>query len=326
MVPSRTAIVVDPPTRQRPSAVRPGDTVAIVAPAGRVEREALESGIASLEAKGLRVSLGAHLLDGYGHFAGTDRDRASDLMEAFLNPEVQAIFCARGGSGSARILRYLDLRVIASRPKVFVGYSDVTILHLALARFAGWPTFYGPMVASDLGNCGNDLCFRALWQLISDPEPVGTLESSEMGSTLTPGTVEGTLTGGTLCLIESSLGTDYSAQMNGGILALEDTHEPPWRVDRMLPHLDHAGLLDAASGFLIGTLSDPEDADVNSRELSIEQSLKDHLGHTGKPVLFGFPFGHIPVPLTLPLNCRVRLDATSRTVTVLEPAVNSTDS
>ena len=105
MIRSNTATVLNRPTKERPSAVRPGDTVAIVAPAGRVEREALELGIASLEAKGLRVALGAHLLDGYGHFAGTDRDRASDLMQAFLNPEVQAIFCARGGSGSERRIK-----------------------------------------------------------------------------------------------------------------------------------------------------------------------------------------------------------------------------
>ena len=308
--------------RPRPRAVRPGDKVAIIAPAGRVEREALELGIASLQAKGLRVALGRHILDGYGHMAGTDRDRASDLMEAFLDPEVQAIFCARGGSGSARTLPHLDLQAIASRPKVFVGYSDVTILHLALARNAGWPTFYGPMVASDLGNCNNDLCFRALWQLISSPAPGGTLESSGLGTTLNPGTIEGVLTGGTLCLVESSLGTTYAPQFRGGILALEDSQEPPWRVDRMLTHLDHAGLLEAAAGFLIGSLSQQEDADTTGQELSVEQSLRDHLGRTGKPVLFGFPFGHIAVPLTLPLNCRVRLDATLKAVTVLEPAVN----
>ncbi len=313
-------------SKKRPLAVRHGDTVAIIAPAGRVERQALELGIASLKAKGLRVVLGAHLMDGYGHLAGTDRDRASDIMEAFLNPLVQAIFCARGGVGSARLLPYLDLPMIARRPKVFVGYSDVTILHLALARFAGWPTFYGPMVASDLGNCRNDLCFRVLWRLISESEPVGLLENSELGTTLTPGIIEGVLSGGTLCLIESSLGTAYAPLLNGGILALEDTHEPPWRVDRMMTHLDHAGLLDAASGFLIGSLSDPEDVDAQAPELSIEQSLMYHLGQRGKPALFGFPFGHIPVPLTLPLNCRVRMDATCRTVTVLEPAVNPAQS
>ena len=307
--------------RTRPPAVSHGDTVAIVAPAGRVERAALELGIASLQAKGLRVSLGSHLLDGYGHLAGTDRDRAADLMEAFLDPEVQAIFCARGGSGSARLLPHLDLRAIASHPKVFVGYSDVTILHLALARFAGWPTFYGPMVASDLGNCHNDPCFQALWKLISVPESGGIMESSGIGTTLIPGAIEGVLTGGTLCLVAGSLGTPYAAQVHGGILALEDTHEPPWRVDRMLTHLDHAGLLEAAAGFLIGSLSDPEDADATGLELSVEQSLGDHLRLRGKPVLYGFPFGHILAPLTLPLNCRVRLDATLKTVTVLESAV-----
>ncbi len=309
--------------RVLPHAIAPGDKVAVVAPAGRVDRNALDYGIAALENKGLRVWLGPHILDIYGHLAGTDADRAADLMAAFLNPEIKAVFCARGGSGSARILKHLDLMAISHHPKVFVGYSDVTVLHLAIQHAAGWPTFYGPMVASDLATCSSDTCFQALWRLISNPEPYETLNSAALGVTIIPGVVDGVLTGGTLCLVDSSIGTSYAARPGPGIMALEDTGEPLWRVDRMLTHLGHAGLLQSANGFLIGNLADTNDPDDTNQELTIDQIINDHLGGLGKPVITGFPFGHIESPLTLPLNCRVRMDATSRTVTILEPAVRN---
>ncbi|HET6383224.1 MAG TPA: LD-carboxypeptidase [Armatimonadota bacterium] len=308
--------------RTLPTALQPADTVAVVAPAGRVDPEALERGVETLRARGLRVKVGRHVLDAYGHMAGADRDRASDLMAAFLDPEVHGVFCARGGSGSARMLPYLDLREIATNPKVFVGYSDVTVLHLALGRSAGWPTFYGPMVATDAECCRDDDCFAALWRLISRPEPAGALQFDDgprSARVLIAGAAEGMLTGGTLCLVESSLGASYQARTEGRLLALEDTNETPWRVDRMLTHLGHAGLLEQAAGFIIGSLSNLETD--SSDDLSVEQSLLDHLGPFGKPVLYGFPFGHIAAPLTLPLNCRARVDADAETLTVLEAAV-----
>lgn len=315
------------PPRVLPPALQPDDQVAVIAPASRPEPAVLEAGVEILKARGLRVRVGAHALDAYGHLAGADRDRAADLMAAFLDPEVRAIFCARGGSGSARLLPYLDLPAMGAHPKVFVGYSDVTVLHLALSHHGGWPTFYGPMVAAGLERCREDpgRCgFELLWRLITGPEPAGELIApgrSCPGRALVPGVSEGALTGGTLCLIESSLGTSYAAETSGRLLALEDAHEAPWRVDRMLTHLGHAGLLRGAAGFVVGALSDAEDMGAAEGYLSVEQSLLDHLGELGKPVWYGFPFGHIDTPLTLPLNCRACLDATAGTLTVLEPAV-----
>lgn len=242
-------------------------------------------------------------------------------MEAFLDDEVRGIVCARGGSGSARLIPYLDLQAVARRPKVFVGYSDVTVLHLALARVAGWPTFYGPMVATELGaTCdGSDAC--GLWALITSREPVGTLgtERSAGVQTLVGGIAEGALAGGTLCVIESALGTPYELDPRGCILAVEDANEPAWRVDRMLTHLSHAGVFSNAAGFVLGSLANPALSEPD--ELPEAQSIRDHVAVAGKPIVVGYPFGHILRPVTLPLNCRVRLDADARTLTVLEPAV-----
>ncbi len=307
-----------------PSALAPGDSIALIAPAGRVNRDALDAGAEALRARGLKVKVGAHVLDAYGHMAGTDRDRASDLMNAFLNPNIKGIFCARGGAGSARIIPYLEMSALASHPKVFVGYSDITALHMAFAHYAKWPTFYGPMAATETECCRNDDCFGTLWGLVSDAHPAGELpipKNSPPMRTLVSGIAEGALLGGTLCVLESCIGASYFPDFTGKILALEDTAEPPWRVDRMLTHLEHAGILEKAAGFLIGKLSDQEDDPLYTEDLPILQSLKDHLAGLGKPVLYGYPFGHLDQPVTLPMNCLVRLDADHHTLDILKPAV-----
>lgn len=311
-----------------PKALQPGDTIAVVAPAGKVDRTSLDAGVEALRERGLKVKVGAHVLDVYGHMAGADRDRASDFMAAFIDPVIKGVFCVRGGSGSARIIRYLDMAYLASHPKIFVGYSDITALHMVFAHYAKWPTFYGPMVATETECCRNDDCFGVLWNLISNPEPAGILSlppkhgvSSVNMQTLHSGIATGALLGGTLCVLESCIGTPYSPNTEGKILALEDVSEPPWRVDRMLTHLEQAGIFEMANGFLVGCLSDQEVNPENIEELPIVQSLMDHLGKLDKPILYGYPFGHIDQPLTLPLNCRVQLDANQHTLDILEPAV-----
>ena len=309
--------------RVLPDRLCEGDCVAVVSPGGAPDPDALEAGVEVLRGRGLKVQVGPHALDRYGYLAGADRDRAADMMQAFLDPGVKAIFCARGGVGCARMLPYLDLPAIAARPKVFVGYSDVTILHLAIERAGGWPTFYGPMVATELGPGLCPECIELLWRLISRAEPAGSVACPGVAAQhrcLVPGAAEGVLTGGTLCLLDSSIGTAYAMDAAGKILVLEDSHETPWRVDRMLTHLAHAGALDGVAGFAIGSLVSIVD-EPEEPSLSVEQSLLDHLQALGRPVLYGVPFGHIDAPLTLPLGCRARLDAVAGTIEVLEPAV-----
>jgi muramoyltetrapeptide carboxypeptidase len=181
------------------------------------------------------------------------------------------------------------------------------------------------MVATEFGQGLCLECVELLWRLISRPEPAGDLfcpHVAALRQSLVAGTVEGVLMGGTLCLVESSIGTSYAIDTAGKILVLEDSHETAWRVDRMLTHLAHAGVLDGAAGFVIGSLVEgPNDPDELS--LPIGQSLLDHLGPLGRPVLCGLPFGHIDAPLTLPLGCRARVDAEAGTIRVLEPAVCS---
>jgi muramoyltetrapeptide carboxypeptidase len=247
----------------------------------------------------------AHALDRRGHLAGQDADRAADLAAMFAHPEVRAIICARGGAGSIRILPALDFAALARTPKIFIGYSDVTMLHLALNR-AGLITFFGPMVGVDLAREFPPAAERALRLLIETPRAGMTIGDPERpAAPLMPGHAEGPLAGGTLSLVCDSLGTPWEIDTAGKILFLEDVHEPLYRVDRMLAHLKVAGKLHAAAGFLIGRLHE-ENLD-GEPPLTIAEVLADHLMLPGKPAAVGFPVGHIPGTLTLPLGARAAL-------------------
>ncbi len=304
-----------------PPRLQPGDALGIVAPASPVAPERLAAGVAALERWGYRVVVAPHVLDRRGHLAGRDADRAADLAGMFARPDISGIVCARGGAGSVRILPLVDFAALARTPKVFIGYSDVTMIHLALNR-AGLVTFFGPMAAVDLAREFPPAAERVLRALVEVPEPAGLIADPERPATsLAPGRAEGVLVGGTLSLVSESLGTPWEIDTAGRILFLEDVHEPLYRVDRMLAHLSVAGKLDAAAGFLVGALHqeglDPEPP------LSLLEILTDHLVRPGKPAAFGFPVGHVPGTLSLPLGVRASLDvsAGAASLRVLAPAV-----
>lgn len=306
-----------------PPCLHPGDTLGIVSPSSPVPPERLEAGIAVLERWGYRVLVAPHALDRHGHLAGQDKDRAADLEAMFAHPEVKGIICARGGSGSIRLLPRLDFDALVRTPKVFVGYSDITMLHLALNR-AGLITFFGPMVSVDLARAFPPAAERSLRGLIEMPrlgETVGDPERPAVA--LVPGKAEGRLVGGTLSLVCDSLGTPWEVDTAGKILFLEDVNEPIYRVDRMLTHLKVAGKLDAAAGFLIGRLH--EEGMDSTPPLPIAEVLADHLVSTGKPTAVEFPVGHVPGTLTLPLGARASLAVEQNAVSlrVLEPAVSA---
>ncbi|NLC58469.1 MAG: LD-carboxypeptidase [Armatimonadetes bacterium] len=292
-----------------------------MAPSSPVPPAKLAAGIATLERWGYRVVVAPHVLDRRGHLAGRDEDRVADLREMFARPDIQGIFCARGGCGCIRLLPHLDFAALAQTPKVFVGYSDVTLLHTALNR-AGLVTFFGPMVSVELARPLPPVAEQCLRSLVTEPAPLGLLADPERpAQAVVPGHAVGPLAGGTLSLLCQSLGTPWEFHAPGCLLFLEDVHEPLYRVDRMLTHLKLAGKLDAAAGFVIGRL---HDADLDAEPpLPLSAVLADHLADLGKPVAIGLPVGHVPGTLTLPLGVRAELDVTPTSVTlrVREPAV-----
>lgn len=306
-----------------PPALRPGATLGIVAPASPVSPEVLEKGLEAVRALGFRVVVGDHVLDRYGHLAGRDADRAADLNAMFRRDDVDGILCARGGSGSIRLLPHLDWDLIRAHPKPFMGYSDITTLELALLRKCGLPCFFAPMVTSDFARSPSSGCLDILWRLVCRPSAAGELMDARCAEakTLVGGVAEGPCVGGTLALVAATLGTPYELQTEGCVFFFEDVHESPARIERYLMQLLLAGKLEAATGFLIGSVPYDATDEEKARYLTEFQVYEDLLLPLGKPLLHTWPVGHVPSPVTLPMGVRIRMDATRKSVTVLDPAV-----
>jgi muramoyltetrapeptide carboxypeptidase len=302
-----------------PHALKPGDSIGIIAPAGPIEnQEALAAGIATLERMGFQVSWKRRILQSFRYLAGEDADRAEELMHYVEDPEIKGVIALRGGYGCSRLIRLLEEKRLRPHCKIFMGFSDLTTLHLYFRRRFGWVTFYGPMAASPaLGNIGsaerNHLV--SLW---TDPEYMPILALSGLESWI-PGIAEGRVVGGCLSLITASLGTSYEIKTEGKILLLEDLGEPPYRIDRMLTHLQLAGKLDSVAGVILGSFIDCE---TEPTTCQLKETLMDVLEKLQVPVLANFPCGHGPVSWTIPLGIKIRLDSTNRKIQFLEPSVS----
>jgi muramoyltetrapeptide carboxypeptidase len=300
----------------KPRALKPGDTIGVVAPAAAVERERLERGAATLEELGFRVKISDHALDRVGILAGEDAVRAGELSAFFADPAVDAIFAARGGYGCGRLLPLLDFAAIARTPKVFLGFSDASFLLNALVGRSGMVCFHGPMVAMDFARKLSPTSMEHLRRLLS-----GDLRSFELQarSALRPGVAEGWVVGGCLSMVASTLGTPYAPPFKGAVLFLEDTGEKAYRIDRMLVHLRHAGALEQVAGIVFGALRPPNGDEAEYR--MTEECVADWAANLDCPVLWGIEAGHGSVNFTIPFGVRARIDARSRTLGFLEPAV-----
>jgi muramoyltetrapeptide carboxypeptidase len=307
-----------------PPRLKDGATIAIIAPAGPIEsRTGLDQGIATLKRMGFQVRFEDRIFQSNRYLAGSDSDRAEELMQAFENPEIQAIISLRGGYGCARLIPALQEKRLRSFPKIFMGFSDLTTLHMFFRRRLGWITFHGPMAAS-LGNPPQDQIDH-LYSLWTDPDYRPTFEFPQL-ETWNPGVAEGELTGGCLSIVTSSLGTCYEIDTEGKILFLEELGEPPYRLDRMLTHLRLAGKLEKAAGLLLGNFfnCDPDQHDSTAKE-KLNYTAKDVLQQVLQdlpiPILSGFPAGHSGDNWAIPLGTRVRVNADHQTVQLLDSAV-----
>lgn len=291
-----------------------GGVIALIAPAGPAELD-LELATQWMAARGyqLRVLPGVWEKDGY--LAGSDAVRLRDLHDAFADESVDAIFCLRGGYGSPRLLAGIDFALLRRNPKPFVGYSDITALHLAITRYAGFVTFHGAMLNADL--LGNKLepTESGLWQMLSGQQsPVLQHPPAFALTTLAPGSASGRLLGGNLSMICATIGSAFELDDEGIILFIEDVNEPLYRVDRLLTHLRLAGKLNRLRGVLVGDF-----AGVDS--VALHRLLQQELGPLGIPVLAGWRSGHCNPNLTLPLGAQVRLDADQQQLVLEQPVV-----
>ncbi|MBX3119843.1 MAG: LD-carboxypeptidase [Fimbriimonadaceae bacterium] len=300
---------------RKPKPLKPGDLIRIVTPASPLPQEKLKPALDLFESEGYRVELGKHALDVDEYLAGTDEHRAEDMQDAFDDPSVSAVFCARGGYGCARLMPYLDLERMAASGKLFCGFSDITTLHIALNQL-GLPTLHSPMPIT-LFMPREEWVYESLKRVLKGD--VQLPEGAPNGETVNGGIAEGEVIGGCLCLICDSIGTRYPFDPKGKIVVIEDVDEAPHRIDAMLTHLLNTGLIQHVAGLVIGEMTRTDERiDEGIGGKSWRHILTERLGPLGIPMILNYPFGHAPQMLSLPLGIRARLDADAGKLTYLE--------
>jgi len=319
----------------KPKALCKGDTIALVAPAYPLAEGRVSLVEKRLSEMGFKVKRGPNLFVRYGYLAGSDEDRAEALMEAFRDPEVDAVFPGTGGYGVSRILDHLDFDTIQSHPKLLIGFSDITALHLAINRKCRLITFHAPNPMWGLGSEeGMDpLAETYYWRAIladryfgADGErlPAGWTYDFDTATTkpvtLVGGKGRGRLIGGNLSLVAALMGTPYEIDTKDRILFLEDVGEAPYRVDRMLAQLQMAGRLDHLAGAILGQWNKCT-ADHPDKSLSLDQIFDHYFGKRSYPVVKDFPVGHVRQNVTLPQGALAELDGTACRLTILEDPV-----
>ena len=287
-----------------PMALPAGGLIAIIAPAGPAQVDTLKVN-QWFEARGYRCRIYPGVTAAEGYLAGSDAQRLQDLHDAFTARDVDAIICLRGGYGSMRLLENIDFDLLRRHPKALVGYSDITALHTAIARHAGFVTFHGAMLKSELLGNKQEPTLSSLFEQLRGQLGAGDcLEHPQAWplTTILPGTASGPLLGGNLSLLCATLGTPAELHCDGGILFIEDVNEPLYRVDRLLTQLRLAGKLEGISGVLVGDF-----AGIALEALA--PLLRQFFAPLQVPVLAGWRSGHCDPNLTLPMGARVCLDA-----------------
>jgi muramoyltetrapeptide carboxypeptidase len=299
----------------KPKAVRPGALIGVVAPASPVRQESIDQGVAELERLGFRTRLGQRLYHRGRYTAGTASDRLQDWNELWEGPDVEALFCARGGYGSMDLLTRLSPERARENPKAILGASDATALLAFLVSQAGLVSFHGPMVAQQIAR--GDYDSENLLLVLGSTEAPGRI-AVETAERLHRGSAEGPLLGGCLSILAALAGTRYLPSFRGAILFLEDTQTKPYQIDRMLTQLRLAGLLEGVRGIVFGEM--PGCEQHPDQGYTLQEMLRDWTSYLRVPVLFGFPSGHTRSKgLTLPMGALARLDDDG--LTLLEGAV-----
>ncbi len=306
----------------KPPLLNPGDIVAVVAPSSAAGvDDQIERADWWIRGMGLIPKFGQNAGTSFGYLAGTDAQRAADFNAAYADPEVKAVFAVRGGWGAARILPLIDWRRVRANPKLLVGFSDVTALHLAFAARAGYSTIHG-------GNAANSWpkpSWESLWQLaFAGATPVlgGTAveaATGRIGRTITPGKARGRLLGGNLTIVSTLMGTPWLPDLSGAVLFVEDTGEAEYRIDRMLQQLRLAGVLENLAGVVFGQCTRCATTDPGYRGFTLDQIVDQYLRPLGVPAFAGADIGHVYGQLCLPSGAEVEIDADARTIRLLEP-------
>jgi muramoyltetrapeptide carboxypeptidase len=318
----------DEPSVIKPPRLKAGDKLAIVAPGSYISEEELQDSIKNLSQLGFEATYSEKVLLQSGYFAGTDNDRAKDLMEKISDKKIKGIICARGGYGCSRILPMLDYDVIRANPKVLIGYSDITALLYGIYQKSGLISFHGPVGTSTF----NDYSVHNFKRVLMNPERNETFKNSTSGddenvygvTSIVKGKGKGRLVGGNLSIMVSLIGTEFDVDYSGKIIFMEEIGEEPYRVDRMLTQLIQAGKFKNAAGVMMGIFRKcevKENSDLTVKSFNLMEVLKDRFASLKIPVVYGMSFGHVKDKFTIPFGALAELDADKQTFALLEKAV-----
>ena len=299
-------------------------TIGIVSPAScPPDEEIYRQGIRYLKDLGYNIIQSDHILDKRGYLAGEDVDRANDLNKMFRDPGIDVIICSRGGYGTPRIIDQIDFEAIQKNPKIFIGYSDITSLHLAIWQKTGVVTFSGSMVAVEMGKGIDQFTENFFWKTLTSIEPIGILSNPDNVpiKVFNHGKSEGRLLGGCLSLINVLLGTPYCPEYKDAILFIEDIDEEPYRVDRYLAQLKLAGILNQVSGIIVGQFIDCEPKDPEKPSLELDEIFQDYFGPLNIPIITNFAYGHGQIKHIIPIGVHAILDTDQGGLMITESAV-----
>jgi muramoyltetrapeptide carboxypeptidase len=325
-IPSELGAALPPP--RKPPRLREGDRVGLVQPAGFTD-DPFDLGAVedTIRAMGLVPRPARHLGERYGYLAGSDAARAADVNAMYADPEIKAVFAVRGGWGCARILPYLDFQTIRANPKLLIGFSDITALHLAFASQAHVATIHGPNASSAWGKASWEpfraLAFDGAMPLYRNPvaNEDRLVQRAWRTRAIRGGKARGRLLGGNLSVLSALVGTAYLPDFDGALLFLEDTSEGEYRIDRMLTQLALAGVLRKLSGVVFGQCTNCRSPGPAYGGFTLSEVLQQHFEPLGIPAFQGAMFGHIADQFSLPVGIEAEIDADAGTIQITESAV-----
>jgi len=313
----------------KPKALRPGDTVGLITPATYVsDPDRLQLAARTMKFFGLKFKTGRSVGKRDGYLGGSVQQRVDDLHEMFRDPEVRGVFCIRGGYGAGQLLDRIDYDLIRRNPKIFLGYSDITTLHLAIHKKTGLVTFHGPVVMSKFSPYTREYFKKALFSTapigrVTNPPDSDPLRPAHTLRTIVPGRARGALIGGNLSLVAGLMSTPYEIETQGRILFLEDVDEQPYSIDRMMTQLRLAGKLGAAAGVIFGECNNCRPRELQpsfESSFSLGEVLDTMLAGLKAPVLSGLTIGHTDDQATLPLGVAATLDSEKGELVIDESA------
>ena len=316
-----------------PRALNIGDTIAFCAPAAPLDTTRMILAKNRLIEMGFYVVQSESLFRRWGYLAGSDSLRADELMGFFQDPTVKAIFPGTGGYGTTRILDQLDYTIIRNNPKIFIGFSDITGLHIALNQIANLVTFHTPNPMYGLGSKGGlePMAETYFWSLLKGNDEIYQIPFDLNGDSLrveviAPGKAQGCLVGGNLSLVCATMGSPYEIQTNGKLLFMEDIGEAPYRIDRYLRELKLAGKLDAVSGVILGRFTRrKEEPPDKPGDFTMDEVLDQYFKNLNVPVIKNFPAGHVRSNISLPLGVLAELDTEQGVLRFLESSTLNRD-